>query len=239
MKFSPWDRLTWTVRWRFSPQEADEILDDYRELLSGRPPEDVRQVAADFGRPTEYGLWLARFWGMAGCLALPLLWNTMWFAYHQVLSLVLAATGAALALSLGKKEEERQLGRGLWALLVVQAALLGAVFGLFAFFCFHMDTLLPLGNVGPLLHALLQLISLLAGLLGLAGLVLTRVEDRRWRAVYVLGLTVLAVTSILLAVMGSMDVSAPVTIEGLWRYCMVRMVPTALVGLGATGAALC
>ena len=54
-----------------------------------------------------------------------------------------------------------------------------------------------------------------------------------------LGLTVLAVTSILLAVMGSMDVSAPVTIEGLWRHCMVRMVPAALVGLGATGASLC
>ena len=75
-------RLTRTARWRLPTKEADDIIEDYTELLmiDFRPYEDL---CRDYGTPKyavrqlsffrDYGRWLVTFWVLAAFLALPAL----------------------------------------------------------------------------------------------------------------------------------------------------------------------
>ena len=75
-------RLTRTARWRLPTKEADDIIEDYTELLmiDFRPYEDL---CRDYGTPKyavrqlsffrDYGRWLLTFWVLAAFLALPAL----------------------------------------------------------------------------------------------------------------------------------------------------------------------
>jgi hypothetical protein len=88
-------------------------------------------------------------------------------------------------------------------------------------------------RVGPLFHALLTALLFIAALSGLVGLVNAQRMDRRWRAVFLLALTIVALCAQILAALHQMDL--PVlsgTVLG------IRCGGIALVGLGLTGLSL-
>lgn len=93
------------------------------------------------------------------------------------------------------------------------------------------------GDLGPRLDFVFLLVCLVSGALALLGLVLARVQDRRWRALYILGLTVLALCLLVMSALHSMSLEM---LEGNWkRAYQIQGTLTALAGLIATGAGLC
>lgn len=76
-----------------------------------------------------------------------------------------------------------------------------------------------------------------AALFGLFGLVKARISDRRWRALYVMGLMVLSECVLVIAVLVSMDLGG--ASSGWWGSCAGSMGLIGLFGLAGTGVALC
>ena len=71
-----------------------------------------------------------------------------------------------------------------------------------------------------------------------AGLVLAKCYDRRWLALYVLGVTVAAMMGFVTFQLKSMDVSSGAT-DMLRSYLFARLIPIGAAGLVGTGVALC
>lgn len=76
-------RLERAARWRLPRQEAEDVIADYRDIV-GNPPRTEEQLRREVGDPEQvvkllvsppkaYRAWLAAFWGMAACIALPAL----------------------------------------------------------------------------------------------------------------------------------------------------------------------
>lgn len=252
-------RLTRAARWQLPPKEAAEVAADYGDMLAGdgrtekaliqevgTPWQAVRLVRS----PKSYGRWLLVFALLAGCLALPLYWLLVW--YTPMLSGVwwsgfifgLLLLGGGLGLSLfwfGRQGRRERLSRSWYACMAGLAVLLACVWGLTGV-CFS-PKLIELaarwdpGRVGPAIHTCLRLIGLLAALAGLLGAVRARLADRRWRAVYVLGLTVLLAALLLYSVLTSMDLTA--TGEPWWFPYLWRMALLTGLGLAGTEVSLC
>lgn len=249
-------RLTWAARWRLPAAEAGEVVSDYAELLEGDRRTYEEQCRA-LGTPRDavrllstgwtYRRWLAVFAALALCLLLPLLWM-YGLSYRYQLSrgayLFFLLPGVVLSLIwfrwMGGKSGT--VPRRLPVLLGL-TALLGLLVALMAVPAFSPRLLEPLASViparwlGRVYHLALCTIGLLAAAAGLAGLVLARLEDRRWISLYVLGLTVLLLAFVLYSLLSSMDLSA---LNEDWQgpYRM-RMVQAGILGLAGTGVSLC
>lgn len=73
-------RLERAARWRLPPQEAEDVIADYRDIV-GTPPRPDDELLRDLGKPwnvtkplTEkkaYYTWLAAFAVMAACILIP------------------------------------------------------------------------------------------------------------------------------------------------------------------------
>lgn len=255
------DRLTWAARWQLPPKEAAEVAADYADLLAedGRTEEAlIQEVGAPWRAvrlvrpPKSYGRWLIVFALLSACLALPLYWllarcsptlsGVQWSSFIFGLFFL----GAGLGLSLfwfGRQGQREQDGLPLswYACIAGLLVLLVCVCGLTCL-CFSPKLLewaarwRP-AQVGQTIHAGLKLIGLLAALAGLLGAALARLTDRRWRAVYVLGLTVLLTALLLYSVLTSMDLS--IAVEDWWVTYARRMALLAAAGLAGTGVSLC
>ena len=81
--------------------------------------------------------------------------------------------------------------------------------------------------------------GVLAALAGLVGLIQAKCHDRRWLALYVLGVTVAVLVGFIEFNMKRMDVDWIPTIEEFRAYLMARLLPIGAVGLLGTGVALC
>lgn len=241
-------RLELAARWRLPPEEAEEVAADYRELLGeqgepesrwGKPGQAVRQLSA----PKEYFRWLAVFILMTLAIAAPLWGFLSWHFYRYVYSLS-AVLGAACALAWFSRQGAKsgKVPLRLWAMLLCQLALAGLAGGaLWAAFYRWIDLvqagMMDPGDLGPRLDFVFLLVCLASGALALLGLVLARVQDRRWRALYILGLTVLALCLLVMSALHSMSLEM---LEGNWkRAYQIQGTLTALAGLIATGAGLC
>ena len=254
------DRLARAARWQLPPGEAAEVVADYADLLAGdNRPEAVlrREVgtpwrAVRLVRPAKsYGRWLAIFALLTACLALPLL--RIFSGYGPFLrgpwwdrfTFGLFCLGAGLGLSLfwferqGRREDAKLPG-SLYLCIAALLVLLAGVWGLACpiFSPALLARLAGLGSdVGPVFHVALKLIGLLAALTGLLGAVRARLADRRWRAVYVLGLTVVLVALLYYSLLTGMDLSA--SFPGWERPFALRMALLTLAGLAGTGVSLC
>lgn len=77
MKKDYMTRLERAARWRLPPHEADDIINDYREMV-GDPPRPEDELLRDLGRPLDavrpltqkwpYRIWLAVFLVMSACI---------------------------------------------------------------------------------------------------------------------------------------------------------------------------
>ena len=86
-----------------------------------------------------------------------------------------------------------------------------------------------------LVHLTLIADTLIAGVTSLTGLIRARLEDRRWRAVYVWGLMGVVLNVFLWKLMTSMN-----PIDGVWQGSYwIRLVFITFIGLLGTGGSLC
>lgn len=243
-------KLSRLVSWRLPQAEADEVLCDYRELLSQRPPEEDVSLVEELGTPLEaarmvtepkpYRLWLVAFGVMAGCLLLPevLLLRANFARFPIGLMAALFVLGTAVCLLWFRPRQRagrRPLPRGLLplsacvllVLILAAAAAVSVAAGVWKS--------LPLRWHGPILLAILWCLGSAAAAVGLLGLVRARTADRRWRALYVLALTVLVECVLVAAVLCTLDAD----LSAAWRAHAVYLATIGAAGLAVTGGCLC
>lgn len=150
MKKSYMTRLERWARWMLPPQEADDVLADYRDIV-GTPPRPDDELRRDLGKPRNvirplvekkaYYTWLAVFAGMAACVFVPghsgfgfYSWEFYRLCFEQGylhLGPVLALLGGVLALvwfRRRKDEPKTPVSKGIIITSVVLLVWIGLVF---------------------------------------------------------------------------------------------------------------
>ena len=250
-------RLSRAARWYLPPAEAAEVLEDYREIVAGRSEEELRREVGSpqetvrrLAQPKAYRRWLAVFGVLAVCVLFPALgpiwsrlfwWNGVyWFAQ---LDWAFLLTGGILSFAWFQRNGKREgaLPRGiLLAALVPLVGMAWAWFCALAVFCWlepFLRFMEAAAITGPALHWSLLLSGLAMGLTGLLGLVKARLRDRRWRAVYILGLAGALLSLGVWSVFSSMNLD--MSASGWWTPLLMRYGFITIVGLLGTGVALC
>lgn len=260
-------RFSRAARWYLPPEEAEEVVADYTDLLAedDRPE---RALERDLGRPRkaaallaqkkEYVRWLIAF-GVMAAAVLPMALSTLdWFyplsnffadlinwGGTPVWEIFLLAGGLTALLWFQRQgRREPALPRRLILFLILEALCLGIDWYLGRQVLYGMDPVSRwmFGNpfytvsLATLVRMIVEGVGFLAGLAALYGLWKARTEDRRWRAVYLLGLTGLALFCAVMSVMQSMNLSG----DGSWRDgCFQEWLMITLAGLLGTGVGLC
>lgn len=166
------------------------------------------------------------------------------------LCLYFMAVGIATALIWFRPREEEPktpLPRAVSVILAAELVLLAAVWwiswqitlypdGVFADQAFWLPVLVyvgPFTYASHILAILLEWSSIPLMVLGIAALVKARTRNRRWRAVYVMSLTLMMMAFCVLSVFTSMDWTAA------WVLPLPSSVEITVIGLLGTGASLC
>lgn len=268
MKKNYMTRLERWARWMLPRQEAEDVIADYRDIVSdpellrglGKPHSVVKPLA----QPRQYRVWLAVFVVMAACILTLGISPTaigypFWMAYftswrHYHFALVVALLGAVLALVWfrwqGFKSPKRS--KAIPALLVVLTAWTGALV-LVSWLAMRNPVGFSeaLGEIhsfiGPdrmvslsitILTFSLTYSSVLMALLGTFALVRARTQDRRWAAVYILALAAMMVCLDALALFTYMGPLDDL-IGNWYQFELVKYAAIYTVGLVGTGVALC
>lgn len=250
------------ARWRLSPQDAAEAIADYRELVYQEERDETR-LAEELGDPVQaawlladaatYRRWLAVFAVLVYGLFLLAKWVymahspfTYIFGYEPFWYPVWTmAVGAVLSLVWFRRHGQKSGSMPRWLLPALAAALLFGL-GTMAWIWHVMDpSYIKAFSETPSPHwqiTLLADLTLYGGaacaLAALAGLILARCQDRRWLALYILGLTVAAMFGFVVFNLKSMNLSYPEP-DMIQAYLFARLIPIGAAGLIGTGVALC
>ncbi len=244
-------KLSLNVRWRLSAEEAAEVLSDYSELLSRRPDDHNGSLLQALGAPAKaaalltppraYRCWLAAFGTMVLCLLAPLfLLVTRRYQAEPAFLTGCLLIGALLSLLWFRPRFEAvkpPLPKGLLpglGLLLLLAACSGAILYGLASGAWQS---IPAGLYGRIGHGTLRLTGFAAAAAALCGIVKARMAERRWRALYVMGLAVLLESVLVLSLLAGMDMS--ICAPDWWVAYAARWCILGGVGLAATGASLC
>lgn len=244
-QFSRW------LRWRVTENEAAEILSDYEELLHQRPAAEDAALLQDMGRPDsaarlltdpkQYHRWLAVFGCMVFCLLMleaallraafardPSGWTGILLALGVIVSLICFHHRAG--------SQKSPVPKRLVGSLLAVAVAFGAA-GM-VFLCLNSGAWehWPPEWYGITAHWVLCVAGTVGGIAGLFGLVNARISDRRWSALYILGLTVLAICVMGTAFLVRLDLSAD---SGWWVPYAIRWGAAGVFGLAGVGASLC
>lgn len=253
------------VRWRLPPQESEEAISDYRELIF-QPERDGTRLAEELGDPVQaahlltdvktYRRWLKMFAVLAFGLFLLAKWSLM---AHSSLSrflywderwypVLVMAVGLPLSLYWFRRYGQKNGKLSKWLALALAAVL---VFGIGSMaWTWYVISPEFLGSYMEkysntiswhiiLLRELLIEGGMACALIAFAGLVLAKCYDRRWLALYALAVTVAAVTGFILFNMRAFDISAVGGPDVFQSYVFVRLLPIEAAGLIGTGVALC
>jgi len=256
MKRDYLSRLGRAARWYLPPAEAAEVLEDYKELIEqeprseedlrrdlGTPREAVRQLA----QPKVYRRWLAMFITLAACMLVPAamtLDTVYWSPILNLVYVIAPCLGFALSFLWFQRNGSREgtLPKGIVPLLAV--LLLGMAWvwfwnwvllaERFDVISFVISFIFP--DRGWMVSLTLELDALAAALIGMFGLVEARLGDRRWRAVYVWGLTGVVLSIFLWRMLTHMsfDPSANWQLPYILRLAFITA-----AGLVGTGVSLC
>lgn len=251
------------VRWRLPPQESEEAIADYRELIF-QEERDEGKLVEELGGPVQaahlltdvktyrrwlkifavlaFGLFLLAKWALTGMVTLSI------FDVHEFWAPVwVMAVGLPLSLYWFRRHGQKNgsLSRRLVAALAA-VFLFGAVTLTWNWYVMSPDFLDFYAQTYPNripLHIVLQRELLIEGgaacaLIALVGLVLAKCYDRRWLALYTLALTAAAMCGFLEFNMLRMDLSFAI-LNSIQAYLFTRLIPIGAVGLIGTGVALC
>lgn len=241
-------RFSRAARWRLGSAEAADVVADYADLLDLRTPEQADTLVEDLGKPkaaarllTEekpYRRWLWSFWIMVACLVLPerILLGPYTGSQPEFLEYGLLILGMALALRWfhpnGEKTRRPRALLGLLAVMVVLWVAAGIVLG--CLFTGAWESWPP-ESYGPMAFYTLVIPSIAAVVLGLLGAVRARTHDRRWAALYVLGLTTVLVCLQIVTTLMSLY-----AVDTHWlRQESIWWAVTGGIGLVGTGVILC
>lgn len=257
-------KFSQAVRWRLPPQESEEAIADYRELIY-QPERDRGKLVEELGEPVQaahlltdvktYRRWLKVFAVLAFGLFLLAKWNwTGWsdvhlsFAEQWWYPVWVMAVGLALSLYWFRRHGQKNGPMSKWLMLSLVVVLaLGA--GVLAWEWRVMDAEFlecvaaepfrgPLHKQIWVLGDLLMYGGAACALAALAGLVLAKCYDRRWLALYILGLTVAALCGFMTFQLKGMSLEY-LEANMIQAYLFSRLIPIGAAGLIGTGVALC
>lgn len=249
------------VRWRLPPQEAEEAISDYRELIF-QEERDESKLVEELGEPVQaahlltdvktYRQWLKVFAVLALGLFLLAKWDFMGHSSFYLSSydqwwypVWVMAIGLPLSLYWFRRHGQKNgpLSKGLLLSLGTVLAL-GVVIMAWTWHVTDPAFLDYYAGFGGIpWHITLQRYLITYGgtacaLAALPGLVLAKCYDRRWLALYVLSVTVAALCGFILLHMHRMDMSYAIS-SSIQAYLFARLIPIGAVGLIGTGVALC
>lgn len=247
-------RLTLAARWFLPSKEADEMVEDYREMLA-----EARGDESSFAPPMQAVLEAAEkkqvvLWHLMLGLMLLCPFAAMGFFLRQEVwlegQIPLSLLGAAVSLFFFGIGGKRKLPRPLLISVVGAGLANGGLVGGILYFVVRMDwrkIMVEAWPMGPAAVLVIRTVFVIAFLASLLGLAVARLSDRRWRALYILGLSLLVICSYSLRYLWSMeawsiDIDGDLTFEywppvngtfGLYNifFC--------LVGFFAAGVGLC
>ena len=250
------------VRWRLTPQESEETIADYRELIF-QEERDESKLVEELGTPAQaahlitdvktYRRWLAVFAVLAFGLFLQTKWIwTAWYRFtfngmrvwwYPVLVMIV---GLPLSLYWFRWHGQKNgpLSRRLLITLAVVAVVgCGILCRLWQLSGVSVFDQYPGGSYGfgrqvYWLNTAMMCAGVLMAFAGVTGLVLAKCRDRRWLALYILCLTVGAILGFIIFVIHAMDMTfgAP---ELVRTYVFSHILPVGAVGFIGTGVALC
>ena len=241
-------RFSRAARWRLGHREAEEVVADYAELLEQRPPEQDDTLVQDLGKPeaaarllTEekaYRRWLWSFCAMIFCLLLPELILTGPYLSGQPRPIeygvfFLGVTLALVWFHSGGEKTKRPRAL-LWILAAMTVMLLAVAAVLACLFTGAWETWPP-EWYGLTAFFVLSLASTVAVAAGIFGTIRARTDDRRWAALYILGLTTAVISlQIMTALVGLC------TTDTHWLQREgIRWAVLGGIGLVGTGVVLC
>lgn len=251
--------LSRAARWCLPPAEAAEVLEDYRDLIE-QEPRSEEALRRDLGNPKDavgqlvqvkaYRRWLKVFAALTVCALFPAVgpilsrlfwWNEIFWFTQLDWAYLLAGWVLSFLWFQRNGRKEDALPREIFLTMLVPLA--GMVWCWYvALSAMYWQTQLyeflsrnPM--LGPSIHLVLLCDGFIMGLAGLFGLVRARMGDRRWRAVYVLGLAGAVLSMSVWALLSCMDLSFS---DPNWQTpILVRYIAITVLGLVGTGASLC
>lgn len=259
-------RLTRAARWYLPPAEAAEVLEDYREIVAGRSEEELRrevgapwETARRLAQPRAYRRWVMVFLILSACVLLPAVdpvleglsltaWLSGMYAHmfwnsnggFARFSMPLFPLGIVLSLAWFRRNGRKERALSKKTLPVFTLILLGIAWVWFLFWAILTERFDVIDFLFPDMFWTVRLIIclniLIAGTAGMIGLVKSRLEDRRWQALYIWGMTGVVLNTFLWKILTSMNLDSSVGWQG--PYWM-RLVFITLVGLLGTGVSLC
>lgn len=250
------------ARWRLPPQESEEAIADYRELVF-QAERDESKLVEELGEPVQaahlltdvktYRRWLKMFAVLAFGLFLLAKWAFMAhssihfsFAEQWWYPVWVMVVGLVLSLYWFRRHGQKNGAISKWlvlALAVVLIAGCGVMYGIW-----DVTGAVMYEQVSEHRWRLLQQVHLVltammyvgtfSALAAFAGLVLAKCYDRRWLAVYILGVTVAAMIGFVTFNFKGLNLDYP-TADVIQSYLFARLIPIGAVGLIGTGVALC
>lgn len=251
------------VRWRLPPQESEDAIADYRELIF-REERDESKLVEELGDPVQaahlltdvktYRRWLKIFAVLAFGLFLLAKWAWMgWSSFYFSFAdqwwypIWVMAVGLALSLYWFRRHGQKN---GAISKCLVLALVVVLVFGVgtmgWNWYVFDSSFLDGYAEVYSLVipwQIILQRELIINGgvvcaLIALAGLILAKCYDRRWLALYTLAVTVAALCCFIAFFCRGIDLSYAMR-SSPQSYLFTRLIPIGAVGLIGTGVALC
>lgn len=259
-------RLSRAARWYLPTAEAAEVLEDYREIVEGRSEEELRrdlgtprEAMKQLAQPKAYRRWLAVFAVLAVCVLLPAVdpilegfsltaWlsgmyaHMFWNSNGDIarFSMPLFPLGIALSLAWFQRNGGRGRAPSKKSIPVLTLILLGIAWVWFLFWAILAERFDVIDFLFPDMTWVVRLIIclniLIAGAAGMTGLIKSRLEDRRWRAMYIWGLTGVVLNTFLWQVLTSMTFDSSNGWQGPY---WIRLAFITAVGLIGTAVSLC
>ncbi len=258
-------RLSRAARWYLPPAEAAEVLEDYREIVAGRSEEELRRdlgtpraAMRQLAQPKAYRRWLMVFFVLSACVLLPAVdpileglsltvWlsgisHMFWNSNGSIARLSVPLFPLGIVLPLAWFQRNGRKGRALSkrTLPIFALILLGIAWVWFLFWAILAERFDVIDFLFPDLTWTVRLITclniLIAGAAGMTGLIKSRLEDRRWRAMYIWGLTGVVLNSFLWQTFTRMNLESSVGWQGPY---WIRLIFITAVGLLGTGVSLC
>lgn len=230
-------RFSRLVRWRLPRAEAEGVLADYEEIFAHHRGEDDAALTRSLGEPRQ-AVGLLTQSGAYRRLLLPLVLLLRGRFWGQPTALMAGLLLAGMAVSLAQFRPRAGKGpmpRGLRPALAGLAVLLAAVGWVLGCLFTGAWTSWPAEWYGLTAWWVLRLTGAAGAAAGLLGVVKARLDDRRWSALYILGLTAVTVCVLILAFLGSLDSAS----GGAWASYALPWGLLGAAGLVGTGVALC
>lgn len=251
------------ARWRLPPQESEEAISDYRELIF-QEERDENKLVEELGEPVQaahlltdvktYRRWLKVFAVLAFGLFLLAKWAWTWhssirfsFAEQWWYPVWVMAVGLPLSLYWFRRHGQKNGTISKWLVLALVVVL---VFGVgtmaLSWYAFSPSFLERYAEIYPhtipwyiiLQRELIINGGMVCALIALAGLILAKCYDRRWLALYTLAVTVAALCGFIVFFCRSIDLSYAMR-SSPQSYLFARLIPIGAAGLIGTGVALC